>query len=46
MSDKNRATQSKQLIARMQAAWGYIYPEMGINGQDGSRVQGGLQPHL
>jgi len=27
MSDNNRATQSEQLIARMQAARGYIYPE-------------------
>jgi alkylhydroperoxidase/carboxymuconolactone decarboxylase family protein YurZ len=27
MSDKDRATQSEQLIARMQAARGYIYPE-------------------
>src|SRR6266567_9130017 len=27
MSDNNRATQADQLIARMQAARGYIYPE-------------------
>jgi len=27
MSDNDRATQSEQLIARMQAARGYIYPE-------------------
>lgn len=27
MSDSDRATQSAQLIARMQAARGYIYPE-------------------
>jgi alkylhydroperoxidase/carboxymuconolactone decarboxylase family protein YurZ len=27
MSDNDRATQSAQLIARMQAARGYIYPE-------------------
>jgi len=27
MSDNNRATQAEQLIARMQAARGYIYPE-------------------
>lgn len=27
MSDTDRATQSEQLIARMQAARGYIYPE-------------------
>ena len=27
MSDDNRATQAEQLIARMQAARGYIYPE-------------------
>src|SRR5919201_4852382 len=27
MSDNDRATQAEQLIARMQAARGYIYPE-------------------
>src|SRR5262247_2686995 len=27
MSDDNRATQAEQLIARMKAAQGYIYPE-------------------
>ena len=27
MSDDNRATRAEQLIARMQAARGYIYPE-------------------
>src|SRR5881296_3406826 len=27
MSDNNRATQAEQLIARMQAARGYIYPD-------------------
>ena len=46
MSDNDRATQAEQLIARMQAARGYIYPEWGTGGPDGSRLHRSLQPHL
>src|SRR5918912_1133561 len=33
MSDNDRATQAEQLIARMQAARGYIYPEWELAAQ-------------
>ena len=36
MSHNDRGTQAEQLIARMQAARGYIYPEWELGGPDGS----------